>query len=47
MTDIPQYIPISLEAIEKRKQNLKIVLNLKEDSDMELIREAKSKGLLF
>ena len=47
ITDIPQYIPISLEAIEKRKQNLKELLNLKEDSDMELVREAKNKGLLF
>ena len=47
ITDIPQYIPISLEAIEKRKQNLKDLLNLKEDSDMELVREAKNKGLLF
>jgi len=46
-TDIPQYIPISLEAIEKRKQNLKELLNLKEDSDIELVREAKNKGLLF
>ncbi len=46
-TDISQYIPISLEAIEKRKQNLKDLLNIKEDSDMELVREAKNKGLLF
>ena len=46
-TDIPQYIPISLEAIEKRKQNLKDLLNIKEDSDLELVREAKNKGLLF
>lgn len=46
-TDIPQYIPISLEAIEKRKQNLKDLLNIKEDNDMELVREAKNKGLLF
>jgi DNA-binding NarL/FixJ family response regulator len=46
-TDIPQYIPISLEAIEKRKQNLKELLNLKDDSDIELVREAKNKGLLF
>jgi hypothetical protein len=36
-----------LEAIEKRKQNLKELLNLKEDSDIELVREAKNKGLLF
>ena len=46
-SDMPQYIPISLEAIEKRKQNLKELLNLKEDSDIELVREAKNKGLLF
>ena len=47
ITDITQYIPISLEAIEKRKQNLKDLLNIKEDNDMELVREAKNKGLLF
>ena len=46
-TDITQYIPVSLEAIEKRKQNLKDLLNIKEDSDLELVREAKNKGLLF
>ena len=46
-SDMPQYIPISLEAIEKRKQNLKDLLNIKEDSDLELVREAKNKGLLF
>jgi len=46
-SDMPQYIPISLEAIEKRKQNLKELLNPKDDSDIELVREAKNKGLLF
>ena len=45
--DIPQYIPISLEAIEKRKLNLKKLLGIKDESDIELIREAKNKGLLF
>jgi DNA-binding NarL/FixJ family response regulator len=45
--EIPQYIPISVEAIEKRKQNLKKLLNLKEGSDIDLVREAKNKGLLF
>ena len=45
--DIPQYVPISLEAIEKRIQNLKILLAIKEDSDIELVKEAKNKGLLF
>jgi DNA-binding NarL/FixJ family response regulator len=45
--DIPQYIPISLEAIEKRKLNLKKLLDVKDESDIELIREARNKGLLF
>lgn len=45
--EIPQYIPISLEAIEKRKLNLKKLLGIKEESDIELVREAKNKGLLF
>lgn len=45
--DIPQYVPISLEAIEKRKLNLKKLLNLQEGSDIDLVREAKNKGLLF
>ena len=45
--EIPQYIPISLEAIEKRKLNLKNRLDLIEESDIELVREAKKRGLLF
>ena len=45
--DIPQYVPISLEAIEKRTLNLKKLLGLKDGSDIELVREAKDKGLLF
>ncbi|HSN47939.1 MAG TPA: response regulator [Flavobacterium sp.] len=45
--DITQYIPISLEAIEKRKLNLKTLLDMKDESDIELIREARNKGLLF
>ncbi len=45
--DITQYIPISLEAIEKRKLNLKKLLNIDDESDIELVREAKNKGLLF
>lgn len=45
--DIPQYIPISLEAIEKRKLNLKKILDVQDESDIELVRKAKDKGLLF
>lgn len=45
--DIPQYIPISLEAIEKRKLNLKKLLKIEDETDIELVREAKKRGLLF
>lgn len=44
--DIPSYVPLSLSAIEKRKLNLKETFNIKGGSDIDLIREAKSKGLL-
>ena len=47
LTDIPQYIPISLGAIERRKLNLKELLKVEEGSDIDLVREAKNKGLLF
>ena len=47
LNDIPQYIPISLGAIERRKINLKELLKVEEGSDIDLIREAKNKGLLF
>jgi DNA-binding NarL/FixJ family response regulator len=43
--EMPQYIPISLNAIEKRKVNLKELLKIKSNSDEELVKEAKSKGL--
>ena len=45
MDQMPQYIPISLNAIEKRKVNLKELLKIKSGSDEELLKEAKSKGL--
>lgn len=44
--DLPDYIPLSLSAIEKRKLALKETLNVKGGSDVELISEAKNKGLL-
>jgi DNA-binding NarL/FixJ family response regulator len=47
LSDIPQYIPISLGAIERRKIKLKELLKIEEGSDSDLVREAKSKGLLF
>jgi DNA-binding NarL/FixJ family response regulator len=45
--DMPQYIPISLNAIEVRKLNLKELLRVTEGSDGDLVREARNIGLLF
>ena len=45
--DIPQYIPISLNAIEARKLNLKELLKVTDGSDIDLVREARKIGLLF
>ena len=45
--DIPQYVPISLHAIESRKDNLKELFKLNEGSDVDLIREAKNRGIIF
>ena len=44
--DLTNYVPLSLSAIEKRKLNLKEVLSVKGASDVELITEAKNKGLI-
>lgn len=44
--DLNNYIPLSLSAIEKRKLNLKEILSVKGGSDVELISEAKNKGLI-
>lgn len=39
--DIPHYIPISLIAIERRKKNMKELLELTSGTDEELVKEAK------
>jgi len=44
--DIPSFVPLSLSAVEKRKLNLKELLEVKGGSDIELITEAKNKGLI-
>jgi DNA-binding NarL/FixJ family response regulator len=44
--DIPSFVPLSLSAVEKRKLNLKEMLDVKGGSDIELITEAKNKGLI-
>lgn len=43
--DMPEYIPISQNAIEKRKLSLKELLKVRSDSDDDLVKEAKNKGL--
>jgi DNA-binding NarL/FixJ family response regulator len=46
-SEIPQYIPISLNAIERRKIQLKELFKIDNGSDIELVREAKNKGVIF
>lgn len=43
--EMPHYIPISINAIKRRKKGLKELLKIKTDSDDDLVKEAKSKGL--
>ncbi len=44
--DLPQHVTLSLSAIEKRKLNIREVLEVKGGSDIDLIREAKEKGII-
>jgi DNA-binding NarL/FixJ family response regulator len=44
--DLPQYIPLSFSAIEKRKLNIREILEVKGVSDIDLINEAKTKGVI-
>ncbi|MGO4773728.1 response regulator [Flavobacterium sp. W22_SRS_FK3] len=43
--EMPHYIPISINAIGRRKKSLKELLKIKTGSDDDLVKEAKSKGL--
>lgn len=45
VTEMLINIPISLNAIDKRKKHLKELLKIRSGSDDDLVREAKSKGL--
>ncbi|MFA9192571.1 response regulator transcription factor [Flavobacterium sp. FZUC8N2.13] len=45
--DIPQFVPISLNAIESRKKNLKELLQVVNGNDVDLVKAAKNKGLIF
>jgi DNA-binding NarL/FixJ family response regulator len=44
--NIPLYVPLTLSAVEKRKLNMKEVLDVLGESDLELVNEAKSKGVI-
>ncbi len=44
--DIPQYLPLSLNTVEKRKVALKQILATPDCDDKELIAEAKNKGII-
>ncbi|MGL2993055.1 response regulator [Flavobacterium sp. TSSA_36] len=46
-SEISQYLPISSSAIQRRMDDMKVLLELKEGTDEELVRVAKSKGLLL
>lgn len=45
--DITQYVPISLHAIEQRKINLKELFKIEDGSDVDLIKEAKIRGIIL
>lgn len=44
--DLPRYIPLSITSVEKRKVNIKNLLEVSGDTDEDLIKEAKIKGII-
>ena len=46
MKDLPDLLPLSIAAIEKRKRNLKRVFNVKKMDDRHLIVSAREKGFI-
>ncbi len=46
MTELPQIIPLSLAAIEKRKRRLKQVFGIGDKSDRKLLQIAEEKGFI-
>jgi DNA-binding NarL/FixJ family response regulator len=44
--DLAQYIPLSASAIERRKVNIKEVLEITTDSDTDMVNEAKKRGVI-
>jgi DNA-binding NarL/FixJ family response regulator len=45
--DITQYIPISINAIEVRKSNLKELLEVIDGTDLDLVREARNRAVVL
>ena len=46
MKDLPKIIPMSMTGLEKRKKHLKVLFEVKENDDRELILKAKAKGFI-
>lgn len=46
MKDLPKIIPMSMTGLEKRKKHLKVLFEVKENDDRELILKAKEKGFI-
>ena len=46
MKDLPNYIPLSVASIEKRKRQLRKVFGVKNKGDRELILKAREIGVI-
>lgn len=46
VSELAQYVPLAPSAIEKRLANIRVVLDLTQASDAELVHEAKNKGII-
>lgn len=46
MKDLPKIIPMSMTGLEKRKKQLKVLFEVKDNDDRELILKAKEKGFI-
>lgn len=44
--DLPSYVNLSLSTVEKRKLNIKTLLNIEKANDEEMIEEARRRGLI-
>lgn len=46
MKDLPEILPLSKAGIERRKRNLKLIFDVENGSDRELIYQAKERGFI-